>query len=128
MKSLGVRPLINAYATMTKFGGSLMPPEVVAAMNEAAKAFVDLQQSCSARVGERIAEADRQRSRLRHLGRRRRHCAGIGRRRALQERPDALKRFPEARRLPQTKRSSSARQRNPYDYSHPADRFEIHRN
>ena len=47
-QSLGVRPLINACATMTKYGGSLMPPEVLAAMNEAAKAFVDLGSNCSA--------------------------------------------------------------------------------
>ena len=30
---LGVRPVINATATLTKLGGSVMPPEVVAAMD-----------------------------------------------------------------------------------------------
>ena len=53
-KALGIRPLINAAGTITTLGGSLMPPEVVAAWNTAAQSFVrlpDLQD----RVGERIA-------------------------------------------------------------------------
>ncbi len=54
-QELGVQPVINAYATVTKFGGSLMPEEVVSAMNAAAGAFVDLAQ-LQARVGERIAQ------------------------------------------------------------------------
>ena len=45
-QKLGLRPLINAYATVTKYGGSLMPPEVLAAMNQAAGNFVDLAQNC----------------------------------------------------------------------------------
>ncbi len=51
---LGVRPVINAYATLTRLGGSLMPPEVLSAMAEAARCFVDLDE-LQARVGERIA-------------------------------------------------------------------------
>ncbi len=39
---LGVKKAINAWGTMTSLGGSLMLPEVVEAMNEAAKAFVDM--------------------------------------------------------------------------------------
>ena len=54
-QSLGMRPIINANATLTKLGGSLMPPEVIQAMNEAAGAFVDLVELQRA-VGERIAE------------------------------------------------------------------------
>jgi L-seryl-tRNA(Ser) seleniumtransferase len=54
-ESLGVRPVINAYATLTRLGGSLMPPEVLQAMNEAALHFVDLHE-LQRRVGERIAE------------------------------------------------------------------------
>jgi uncharacterized pyridoxal phosphate-dependent enzyme len=53
-ESLGVRPVINAYATLTRLGGSLMPPEVLAAMSEAARCFVDLEE-LQRRVGERIA-------------------------------------------------------------------------
>ena len=57
-QSLGIRPVINAYATVTKFGGSLMPPEVLSAMSQAAGSFVDLAQ-LQRRVGERIAELTR---------------------------------------------------------------------
>ena len=53
-KSLGVRPLINAYGTMTHIGGSIMSPEVTAAMVEAAKCFVPLE-DLQARIGERLA-------------------------------------------------------------------------
>ena len=54
-QSLGIRPLINAYATVTKYGGSIMPTEVVQAMSDAAASFVDLAE-LQRRVGERIAE------------------------------------------------------------------------
>ena len=57
-KELGIRPVINAYATVTKFGGSLMPPAVIKAMNEAAGSFVDLAE-LQRRVGERIAALTR---------------------------------------------------------------------
>ncbi len=52
---LGVRPIINASATLTRLGGSVMPPEVVAAMADAAKHFVNLEELQRA-VGERLAE------------------------------------------------------------------------
>jgi L-seryl-tRNA(Ser) seleniumtransferase len=51
---LGVKPIINAAGTITALGGSLMPPEVVAAWNAAAKHFVPLS-ALQDRVGERIA-------------------------------------------------------------------------
>src|SRR5688572_1555581 len=54
-QSLGIRPIINANATLTRLGGSLMPPEVLQAMNEAANCFVDLHE-LQLRVGKRIAE------------------------------------------------------------------------
>src|SRR5438034_1533883 len=57
-ESLGVRPIINAYATLTRLGGSLMPPEVLQAMNDAAGCFVELHE-LQLRVGERIAELTR---------------------------------------------------------------------
>jgi L-seryl-tRNA(Ser) seleniumtransferase len=53
-KELGIKPLINAAGTYTALGGSLMPPEVVAAMASAARQFVplvDLQEI----VGRKIA-------------------------------------------------------------------------
>lgn len=51
---LGVRPLINASATLTRLGGSVMPREVVAAMVEASQHFVPLEE-LQRRVGERLA-------------------------------------------------------------------------
>ena len=56
--ALGIRPVINAQATLTKLGGSVMPPEVVDAMREAARCFVDLE-VLQRRVGERIAALTR---------------------------------------------------------------------
>ncbi len=55
LEQLGVRRVINASATLTKLGGSLMPPEVVQAMSEAARSFIDLHEF-QRRAGERIAE------------------------------------------------------------------------
>lgn len=55
---LEVRPVINAAATLTKLGGSRMPPPVVAAMAEAAGAFIDLHE-LQAKVGARLAEVTR---------------------------------------------------------------------
>lgn len=53
-EELGVRPLINASATLTRLGGSIMPPEVVKAMVEASQHFVPLDE-LQRRVGERLA-------------------------------------------------------------------------
>lgn len=39
---IGLRPFINATGTVTVHGGSLMPPEVLDAMREAAVGFVDI--------------------------------------------------------------------------------------
>ena len=39
---LGVKPVINAQSWVTSLGGSLMRPEVLDAMNEAATCFVDM--------------------------------------------------------------------------------------
>jgi uncharacterized pyridoxal phosphate-dependent enzyme len=51
---LGLRPVVNASATLTALGGSLLAPPAVAAMAEAARHFVDLPE-LQTRVGERIA-------------------------------------------------------------------------
>jgi L-seryl-tRNA(Ser) seleniumtransferase len=54
---LGVKPLINGMGTVTVLGGSLMPPEVVRAMEEASRHFVylpDLQQKAGARIAELV--------------------------------------------------------------------------
>jgi len=55
LAELDVRPVINAAATLTALGGSLMPPEVRAAMESGARHFVDLRE-LQRKVGERIAE------------------------------------------------------------------------
>jgi L-seryl-tRNA(Ser) seleniumtransferase len=50
---LGVAPVINGMGTVTVLGGSLMPPEVVRAMEEASRHFVhlpDLQRKAGARI------------------------------------------------------------------------------
>ena len=52
---LGVRPLINASATLTRLGGSLMPPEVLEAMLDASRHFINLDE-LQLRVGEKLAE------------------------------------------------------------------------
>lgn len=57
-KSLGIRPIINAQATLTMLGGSLMPEEVRKAMDQAAGSFVDLHQ-LQRSVGQRLAELTR---------------------------------------------------------------------
>src|SRR5689334_6579190 len=54
-QTLGVKHVINAAGTFTTLGGSLMPPEVVAAWSDAAKHFVDLL-DLQDKVGARIAK------------------------------------------------------------------------
>lgn len=52
---LGLRPIINASGTYTHLGGSLMPAEVIDAMNDAAKHYVPIR-DLTAAVGDRIAK------------------------------------------------------------------------
>lgn len=52
--SLGIRPIINANATLTRLGGSLMPPEVIQAMQDASSCFIDLEE-LQRKVGDCIA-------------------------------------------------------------------------
>ncbi len=54
-EALGIKPVINATGNVTVLGGSVMPPEVVAAWAEAARHFVDLL-DLQNKVGERIAK------------------------------------------------------------------------
>ena len=77
-EDLGLRPVINGYATVTRLGGSLMPPPVVEAMIEASRQFVELEE-LQAAVGRRIAGVDPQRGGLRFQRRRRRPHTGNGR-------------------------------------------------
>jgi len=54
-KELGVQTFINGSGTLTMLSGSLMLPEVVSAMNAAAKHFANIGQ-VQDKVGERIAQ------------------------------------------------------------------------
>lgn len=53
--SLGIKPVINGVGVVTVLGGSIMPPEVIHAMEEAAKYFIPLPE-LQKKVGARIAE------------------------------------------------------------------------
>src|SRR4051812_11293454 len=53
-RDLGVRPFINASGTYTAMTASLMPPEVMDAINYASKHYVMLEE-LQLKVGERIA-------------------------------------------------------------------------
>ncbi len=53
-ESIGVKPLINCRGTLTILGGSVMLPEVIQAMNEASKRYVNLDELMEA-VGTRLA-------------------------------------------------------------------------
>jgi L-seryl-tRNA(Ser) seleniumtransferase len=55
LQQLGLRRVINGAATLTRLGGSLMPPEVLDAMRDAAGSFVQLDELQRA-VGRRLAE------------------------------------------------------------------------
>jgi uncharacterized pyridoxal phosphate-dependent enzyme len=55
---LGMRRVINADATLTRLGGSLMPPYVLDAMREAATSFVDMYELQQV-VGKRLADLTR---------------------------------------------------------------------
>jgi D-glucosaminate-6-phosphate ammonia-lyase len=55
---LGMRRVINADATLTRLGGSLMPSDVLDAMREAAGSFVDMYE-LQQNVGKRLAELTR---------------------------------------------------------------------
>ncbi|CAN5627002.1 DgaE family pyridoxal phosphate-dependent ammonia lyase [soil metagenome] len=57
-EELNLPKVINASATLTKLGGSLMPQSVVATMVEASKSFIPLDEMHIA-VGKRIAELTR---------------------------------------------------------------------
>ncbi len=53
--SLGVKPVINGVGVVTVLGGSIMPPEVVQAMQDAGRYFIPLPE-LQKKVGARLAE------------------------------------------------------------------------
>ena len=52
---LGVKKYVNALATVTAYGGSIMPPEVLAAMTEASRSFVNIME-LQKKAGDCIAK------------------------------------------------------------------------
>jgi len=54
-KDLNIKPFINASGTITTLGGSIMPPEVIDAINVAASAFIDLNE-LHLKAGEKLAQ------------------------------------------------------------------------
>ena len=54
-QAIGVEPIINCRGTFTIIGGSVERPEVVAAMEEASKQFVQYDELATA-IGQRLAE------------------------------------------------------------------------
>jgi len=52
---LGIKKIINGAATLTALGGSLMPPEALTAMAQAAQHFISID-DLQKKVGEKIAE------------------------------------------------------------------------
>jgi len=53
--SLGIKPVINGVGVVTVLGGSIMPPEVIQAMEEASRFFIPLPE-LQKKAGTRIAE------------------------------------------------------------------------
>src|SRR5438105_3673648 len=53
--SLGIKPVINGVGVVTVLGGSIMPPEVIRAMEEASRYFISLP-DLEKKVGARIAD------------------------------------------------------------------------
>ena len=53
--SLGIKPVINGVGVVTVLGGSIIPPEVIRAMEEASRFFIPLPE-LERKVGARIAE------------------------------------------------------------------------
>jgi len=54
-QSLGIKPVINGVGVVTVLGGSIMPPEVIQAMEEASRFFIPVPE-LQKKVGARIAE------------------------------------------------------------------------
>jgi len=55
LDELGVKPVINACGTVTVLGGCLVDDEVLEAMREAAKVFVDMT-DLQTKAGEYVAK------------------------------------------------------------------------
>jgi L-seryl-tRNA(Ser) seleniumtransferase len=107
--------VINAYATLTRLGGSLMPASVVAAMIEASGAFIEIEE-LQRRVGKRIAELTGNEAVFVSCG----AAAGIAHVVAAcvaGTDPDKRNAFPHLDDLPKNEVILFRTQRNGYDYA-----------
>jgi L-seryl-tRNA(Ser) seleniumtransferase len=114
-RQLGLRPVINAAATLTKLGGSRLAPPVAAAMAEAAESFVDLP-ALGLAVGARIAELTGNEAGHVTSG------AAAGLTLAVAAcvtgpRPASLEVFPELTGVTRRRVAMARAHRNPYDYA-----------
>ena len=112
---LGLEPVINASATLTKLGGSVMPEEVVSAMVQASRSFIDLF-DLQDQVGRKIAEMTRNEACY--------VCSGAAAGIALAvascvtgTNEDLVFDFPKLERAPRTEVIVFKASRNGYDYA-----------
>ena len=111
----GIRPVINASATLTKLGGSLMPAPVLDAMRGAAGAFLDLPEAHKS-IAERLAEITRNEAAYISSG----AAAGISLTVAtciVGSEPDTRMLFPQLEGYTRKEVVIFAGQRNGYDYA-----------
>jgi L-seryl-tRNA(Ser) seleniumtransferase len=114
-EDLGVRPVINAAATLTRLGGSLMPLPVLEAMSEAGRQFVDLP-ALQMKVGDRLAELTHNEAAYVSSG----AAAGIVQAVAAciaGTDPERMASFPDVAELPRNEVIIQRVQRNGYDYA-----------
>ena len=114
-EELGVRPVINAAATLTKLGGSLLAPGVIEAMAAGAENFVDIGELHTA-VGARLAELTGNEAGY--------ICSGAAAGIMLSivaciagVDPELREDFPQLRQAPKTEVVLYRSQRNGYDYA-----------
>ncbi|HLU34991.1 MAG TPA: aminotransferase class V-fold PLP-dependent enzyme [Thermomicrobiales bacterium] len=112
---LGLRRVINAAATLTSLGGSLMPPEVIEAMAEGARQFVDYNALHTA-VGARIAEMTQNEAAFISSGAAAGVCLSVAASMTGND-PSLVRSFPDADAFPRNEVLVYRSQRNGYDYA-----------
>jgi L-seryl-tRNA(Ser) seleniumtransferase len=114
-RELGLRPVINAAATLTSLGGSLMPRPVLESMADAAGSFVDIVE-LQERVGTRLARLTRNEAAYVVSG----AAAGITLAVAAciaGSDPDLVGGFPDIDRVKRREVAIEKRQRNGWEYA-----------
>jgi uncharacterized pyridoxal phosphate-dependent enzyme len=114
-EDLGIKPIINASATLTKLGGSRMPREVLEAMNAAAGSFVDLP-LLQTRVGDRIAELTRNEAAFVSSGAAAGIVLAVATLMAAPNEPDPMA-YPMLKGITKNEAIVFASQRNGYDFA-----------